>query len=820
MLVQKFGGTSLATTENIKRVAHIIKETSKTSKKTVVVLSAMGKVTDDLIDIIDLAQSGDQWQTLLEDLQAKHLQTLNEISSQSEIETSSQKHNITELVQKASSYLQGIALLGQCPNDIYASLITLGEQLSVILMKTQLISMNLSVNIIDAQSSIITCDDTFAGQVDLQATIKRMSTYKDMDTQILLMPGFTSSNHAGKPTTLGRNGSDYSAALAAVSLDAKECQIWTDVDGVFNANPKEVESAYLIPQLSYYEAMELSYFGASVLHPKTITPLMHAQIPCCIKNTFKPQSTGTTISNKSQQSNNVATAISSLQDITMVTVSGPGMKGMVGMASKVFESISKQNISIVLITQSSSEYSISFCIESEQKNNAQKCLEETFALELKNHLLEPIQFKHNLAIISLISDNMKKRRGTAAHFFQSLAIANVNIVAIAQGSNERSISAVVESDRVIRALNSCHQRFFDSTQQVEIILIGCGLVGDAFLHQILKQQNHLKQQNINIKVCGIINSKGALLNENGIDISNYKVQLQSELHEINRNQLKIFRQQNNMINPIIVDCTSSTSVAEAYLDFFSAGYHIIAANKKANTLSLDYYQQLKHTALQYNRQFHYETNVGAGLPVIDTFRNLIRAGDHLNTFEGILSGSMSYIFGKLDEGLSLSKAVIKAKEKGFTEPDPRDDLSGTDIARKVLIIAREAGMTLELSDITIDSLLTDELIDCQSVEEFMSSLASIDDEIALRNEQAKRKGCVLRFVGTIDNSGCSVSIKEIDKSSALYDIKDGENAMAFFSEYYQPIPMVLRGYGAGSAVTAAGVFADVMKILPTKSSFI
>jgi aspartokinase/homoserine dehydrogenase 1 len=415
---------------------------------------------------------------------------------------------------------------------------------------------------------------------------------------------------------------------------------------------------------------------------------------------------------------------------------------------------------------------------------------------------------------------MKKRRGTAAQFFQSLAIANVNIVAIAQGSNERSISAVIEADRVKRGLSSCHQLFFNSIQQVEIILVGCGLVGDAFLNQIQKQQKYLAHQNIKIKVCGIVNSKGALLQEGGIDVKNYKHLLKTELQPINRQILKQFRKQSNMINPIIVDCTSSESVAEAYVEFFQAGYHIVAANKKANTLSIEYFRKLKRLAIQSNRQFNYETNVGAGLPVIDTFRNLLRAGDKLIKFEGILSGSMSYIFGKLDDGLPLSEAVIKAKNKGFTEPDPRDDLSGMDIARKVLIIAREAGLPLELSDVKIDSLLTNELINCDSIDEFMKQLPSLDESIQTLNKQAQSENCVLRYIGSVSETECSVKIAKVPTTSALYSVKEGENAISFYSQYYNPIPMVLRGYGAGAEVTAAGIFSDVMKILPSKISFI
>ena len=817
MHIKKFGGTSLATASKLKTVAEIIFNASKKSQ-VAVVLSAMGKVTDNLIEIISIAVADGDWKSKIESLEDFHNQTLVELNCACRLEAQKQQTSISYLFQEAQAKLQGISLLGQCPKDTYAWLITLGEQLSVSLMYSQLISLGLAIETIDARAHIITTENAFSGEVDINQCKSNLSAYKKSNAEVLLMPGFCSSSPSGKATTLGRNGSDYSAALLAISLEAQRCEIWTDVDGVYNANPREVSTAYLVPQLSYYEAMELSYFGASVLHPKTITPLMHADIPCVIRNTFNLDSEGTIISQNAHKTDNFATAISSLENITMVTVSGPGMKGMVGMAARVFDTMSDKNISIILITQSSSEYSISFCIDTHSKTLAQQCLNDTFALELKNEMLEPISFKDNLAIITLISDNMKKRRGTAAQFFQSLAIANVNIIAIAQGSNERSISAVIEEDRIKRGLRSCHQLFFDSRQQVEIILIGCGLVGNAFLMQIQKQQAYLNKQNIRIKVCGIINSKGALLNENGIDLSHYKQSLQTDLKEFDKEQLKAFRQQSNMINPIIVDCTSSTEIAQDYCDFFEAGYHIVAANKKANTLSYEYYKKLKQTAVHSHRQFNYETNVGAGLPVIDTFRNLLRAGDKLVKFEGILSGSMSYIFGKLDEGLPLSQAVIKAKEKGFTEPDPRDDLSGMDIARKVLIIARESGLKLELSDVKIDSLLTQELIDAASVQEFMEKLPKLDDKIKKLNQLAQAKNCVLRYIGTVSNNDCSVKIEEIPQTSALYSVKEGENAISFYSQYYQPIPMVLRGYGAGADVTAAGIFSDVIKIVPSKSS--
>ena len=659
------------------------------------------------------------------------------------------------------------------------------------------------------------CIETQGGyldaEVNLVASEQRFAeVLKSQSADFYIMPGFTGVNNQGELTTLGRNGSDYSAAVAAACLKAEVCQIWTDVDGVYNADPRFIKKASKVDSLSYKEAMELSYFGAKVLHPKTILPCAKVGVPCEIKNTHNPDVPGSVISNECQSDETVK-AISSLENLAMLTVSGPGMKGKVGMAARVFSALANDNVSIVLITQSSCEFSISFCVHEEDLNLALSALEQAFELESQAGLIEPVQVQRELAIVTLVGDNMKAHKGLAAKFFDSLAQAQVNIVAIAQDSTESAISAVVDGALCNDAVKVCHENFFTHVPSIDVFLLGCGLVGQELVKQLEKQQDWLAKRNVKLNLYGVANSRKLLLDANGIAFDAWQAQLEQQTSGFELAKVEQFVRENHLINPVLVDCSSSQQLADQYYNFLDAGFHVVAANKKANTGSFDYYQSLKSAAQKRQRKFLYETNVGAGLPVLDNLQLLFGAGDELLSFNGILSGSLSYMFGVLEDGLSLSEATAKAKANGFTEPDPRDDLSGTDVARKLLIIARESGLELELSDIEVEAVVPESFAPGTSVDEFMAKLPELDAPFADKIQSAASEGKVLRYVGSIENGKCKVGIEAVDKQHALYDIRDGENALAILSQYYQPRPFVIRGYGAGAEVTSAGVFADILK---------
>ena len=808
MLIQKYGGSSLADLEGFIAAARIISNAAA-QEKVVVVLSAMYGVTDLLESSIQTAIEGGDFGAVLESINKKEkriLKAMRSLGWDCPIAT-----DFLQVQQRRiASRLEGVALLEQCPPEVQAEILSMGEGFSSRLMGDLLRAQGHAARWSDTNVLPPANDSYTDSLVDIEAAAPLLEKAVSGDDNILILPGFYGINASGKPQLMGRNGSDYSAACAAAALKARSCEIWKDVDGFFTADPRVVASAKCLDEVSYEEAMELSFFGAKVISAKALTPLMSAGIPCEIKNTYHPDLPGTLIHANTERPA-VVRGISNLDDVASITLQGGGMRGRVGVARRVMESLANESISVLLIVQSSSEYSITLCVRSSEANRARKALEEAFHFELLHGLISGVSVKDQRSVITLVGDGMNHYRGIAARFLSAISASGVNVEVIAQGSTECAIAVVVEKQAAEAALRSCHTAFFSHTSHMDVILLGCGNVGSALLQQFRTKDSSLAADHKALHVRAIANSQKLLVGHDTVDLESWRQDLDEKGIDWTIDDILAIRKQLGLLNPTIIDCSTNEELAKEYTNFLANGFNVVAANKKANTGSMAYYREMRVTAARHFRKFMYETNVGAGLPFIDTLQSLIRSGDEIQSFGGILSGSLSMIFGMLEDGVAFSQAVEKAMQLGFTEPDPRDDLSGMDVARKLLIIAREVGLELELDDIKVEPVIEGGFASDADSAELTGRLEALDEGFAKRVEDAKADGGVLRYIGRIEDGRCSVSIDVVPKDKPLGSIRDGENALVLHSRYYQPIPLVLRGYGAGADVTAAGVFGDLLR---------
>ena len=810
MQVLKFGGSSVANAENINKVVAIIKN-KKADTKTIVVVSALGGITDLLLKTASLAGANDEsYKMILKEIEDKHLGAVQQLIPVQ------QQSSVLSLVKKmcneAEDICNGIFLLRELSARTKDRIVSYGELLSSQIIAAKLNAAGLEAEWKDAREIIITDSNHGMAAVDFIATDKKASTFFGASaSSLFVVPGFIAADKNNITTTLGRGGSDYTAAILAAALDASVLEIWTDVSGMMTADPRLVTNIKHIPQISYQEAMELSHFGAKVIYPPTIQPVMKKGIPVWIKNTFAPEESGTVIKNEATATGTSIQGISSINNIVLLSLEGSGMVGIPGFSKRLFEALANASINVILITQGSSEHSICVGVDEYASAKAKEVVDAAFVYEIETNKVEPIIVEKELSIVAIVGDNMKNHSGISGKMFSALGRNGVSIRAIAQGSSERNISAVINTADVKKAINVLHEEFFETTyKQVNLFIAGLGNVGQKFLDQLQQQKQFLQEQlRIQIRVVGMANSKKMYFNEEGIDIANWQAEIQKGA-AMNLADFASTIQTKNLRNSVFADITANEELATVYGDLLQKSISVVACNKVAASSPYVYYKKLKDLANEFNSQFLFETNVGAGLPIIGTLKDLLHSGDKINRIQAVLSGTLNFVFNNYDGTTSFASVVKQAQDEGYTEPDPRLDLSGKDVMRKIMILARESGEQMEMEDISNNSFMPESCM-TGSVEDFYAAMEKEEAHFKKILDAAKAAGKKLKFVASYDKGKAAVGLQQVDEQSDFYHLYGKDNVVLFYTDRYPEQPLVVKGAGAGAAVTASGVFADLIR---------
>ena len=808
MKVLKFGGTSVGT---VKSLTHVKRIVESEEEPVIVVVSALGGITDMLIATARMASKGDtshlqNYAKIIE----RHNDVINGMVPKDKL---LDVHSVVDpLLEELGNIYRGVALIKDLSSRSLDIIVSYGERLSSAII-SRIID---SAQYFDSRNFIKTVRQFNKHVVDFPATESLVrSVFDRFSGKVAVVPGFISSDKEnGDITNLGRGGSDYTASIIAASLNARLLEIWTDVDGFMTADPRVISNAYVIDQLSFVEAMELCNFGAKVVYPPTIYPVFHKNIPIIIKNTFNSAAPGTKISNDVvHEDSRAIKGISSISDTSLVTVSGLGMVGVIGINSRIFQCLAQNGISVFLVSQASSEHNTTFALKSDDADLAVAVLNKEFEKEIEIGEITSITAEKNLATVAVVGENMKHTPGIAGKLFNSLGRSGISVIACAQGASETNISFVVNGDNLRKTLNVIHDSFFLSEYQVlNLFIVGVGHVGKRLIEQIRHQQSNLKDNKaLELNVVGVANSHHCIFDRNGIDIEHYadilsKSEMVASPTTICDEIIKM-----NIFNPVFVDCTATKDIAAMYDRLLSHNVNVVAANKLAASSKYDNYKKLKQIARKRDVKFLFETNVGAGLPIINTINSLINSGDKILKIEAVLSGTLNYIFNVLSEKVPLSKAVMMAKEAGYSEPDPREDLSGKDVVRKLVILSREAGYRIETEDVKKNLFVPESLMQ-GTTEDFFKNIASIDDEFEKRRAATAQSGRALRFVARLENGEATVGLEEVTSDSPFYSLESSNNVILITTERDKEYPMEIKGYGAGAEVTAAGVFADIISI--------